>query len=97
MTPLKQVRIAILPALALAAWGVTIWVETLRGINVDRDDRCPSLLAIVFSVWALIDHYYRKLNRDRQQAHAGHDVDLLAKGVAAFAHQEEADGRGQSG
>lgn len=91
---LKQARHAVLPAAALAAAGVTVWVDTLHGIDTDRDDLCPAVATIVLSVWALLDFYYRKLSRDRQQVHAGHDVGVLAEGVAAYMRQVP-DGSGQ--
>lgn len=94
MTLLKRTRPAILPAAALAAAGVTIWLDTLDSIDVNRDDLLPAVLTIVLSLWALIDYYYRKLTRDRQQAHAGHDVGVLAEGVAAYMRQAPAwDGK----
>ena len=79
---------AILPAAALAAAGVTAWIDTLSGIDTGQDDLFPAMLTVIFSVWALLDYYFRRLTRDRQQALAGHDVGVLAEGVAAYMRQE---------
>ena len=96
---LHRARTIILPAAAAAAWVVVIWIDVSGGSGAGRDDLCPACLAIVLTIvavtWALIDHYYKRLTRDRQEAHAGHDVEVLAEGVAAYMRQ--GDGQQQPG
>ena len=90
---LNRARHAILPAAALAAWAVTVRIDTLRGIDTGRDDLIPFGLTIVLSVWALLDYYFRRLTRDRKQALADRDLDVLAEGVAAAYQRISAAGR----
>jgi hypothetical protein len=60
----------------------------------DAGGRLALAVAIVAGVWVIVDVYYRRLTRDRQQAHAGHDVGVLAEGVSAYIRQAQ-DGDGK--
>ena len=93
---LKQARIAILPAAALAAAGLTGWVDSLRGIDVGRDDLCPAVLTIILSFWALLAHFYRKFWRDTRKVQFERTVAAVAEGVRAEMQGRIAgDGDGQ--
>jgi hypothetical protein len=95
MEPLKQARHAVPPAAAALAWAGAIVMAASDRAGLDADDRLTLALAIVASVWVIVDVYYRRLTRDRQQAHAGHDVGVLAEGVAAYMRQDGGGGDGQ--
>jgi hypothetical protein len=85
---LHRARTAILPAAALAAWGLTAWTATLHRAII------PASLAVVFTVWTLLDYYTRKFWRDTRKAQFNTALTALAEGVAAEMH-ERIDGDGQ--
>ena len=83
---LNRARHAILPAAALAAFGVTAWVDSLSGIDTDRDGLLPAMLTIVLSVAALLDYQFRKFWRDTRKAKFENAVASIAEGVRAEMH-----------
>ena len=83
MPPLKQARHAILPAAAVAAAGVTVWVDTLRHTDVTRDDLCPATLTVILSVWALLAYYARRFWRETRRAKFENALASIAEGVRA--------------
>jgi hypothetical protein len=93
MSPLKQARHAVLPALALIAWGAAAWGETRHGVDFDRDDLIPASLAVVLSVWALLDYYYAKFWRESRKVKFEHALESVAAGVSAYMRQQQ-DGDG---
>lgn len=92
MPPLKRVRIAILPVLALAAWGFTIWGVTFNS-GPDRDDIIPAALAVVLSVWAIVRHERHIFWRESQAVKFDHAVEAVAEGFRAGAETVLGDGQ----
>lgn len=77
----------------IAAATCALAAYACRGDGVpDGDDVLACFLALAAIVWVIADTYYHRLTRDRQKAHAGHDVGVLAEGVAAYARQLQDNG-----
>ena len=77
---LKQARHAVLPAAALAAWGVTVWAAA---DGLDSEDVIPTGVAVVLSVWSLMVYQYRRFWRDTSKVSFERTVTAVAEGVRA--------------